>query len=62
MHREAQGSGGDNQKPFGGARLWDQVAFEHEYASAEHDGHVRDVENSGAQGPIPTFMKSITIP
>ena len=31
-------------------------------ADAEHDGHIRDIENSSAQGPIPTFMKSITVP
>ena len=29
------------------------VAFEHEDAGAEHDGHIRDVENSSAQGANP---------
>jgi hypothetical protein len=29
------------------------VAFEHEDAGAEHDGHIRDIENSSAQGADP---------
>ena len=29
------------------------VAFEREDAGAEHDGHIRDVENASAQGANP---------
>jgi hypothetical protein len=29
------------------------VAFEHEDAGAEHDGHIGDIENSSAQGANP---------
>jgi hypothetical protein len=33
------------------------VAFEQEDADAEHDGHIRDIENSSARGANPNVHR-----